>query len=92
MPQPIIEGRCYFKILDDGTLDNIGNNRLTFPQSEAENINIFRRVILLSDDLNDNKNFSDDNWQNTKRVTSVVRWADFSGPHESRLTTILRKL
>lgn len=27
-----------------------------------------------------------------KKVTAIVVWTDFSGPHESRLTTILRRL
>lgn len=29
---------------------------------------------------------------NQKRVTVIVTWIDFSGSHESRLTTVLRKL
>ncbi len=27
-----------------------------------------------------------------KKITALVRWSDFAGSHESRLTTILRKL
>lgn len=41
----------------------------------------FRRQFIVEDMAMDQK-----------KVTSVVKWTDFSGEHESRLTTILRKL
>ncbi len=34
----------------------------------------------------------EDEGSGQKRITVVVQWTDFAGPHESRLTTILRKL
>ena len=43
----------------------------------------FKRQFLIED-------YTDGTQQ--KKVTSVVRWNDFSGDHESRLTTILRKI
>lgn len=41
----------------------------------------FQRQILLEDVNSDQK-----------KVTVIVRWTDSTGPHESKLTTILRKL
>ncbi len=43
----------------------------------------FKRYVLIS---NNGSN------QNQKRFTVVVRWTDFSGAHESKLTTILGKI
>ena len=40
----------------------------------------FQRQIRIEDDS-----------ANSKKVTSIVQWKDFSGTHESRLTTILGK-
>lgn len=90
------EGKCYFKIFTDGHMENIGFSLSAFPQSLAEGIPaekpLFRRAITLSDDLNENGNYTDDDYQNAKRATALVKWTDFSGSHESRLTTILRRL
>lgn len=36
--------------------------------------------------------FIENNGPEQKKVTVIVRWTDFAGPHESRLTTILRKI
>lgn len=36
--------------------------------------------------------FIEDQGSDQKKVTVVVTWIDFSGSHESRLTTILRKI
>ena len=79
-------GVCYFNVDSTGQLNNIGFAQTSFP-SLSEGIptdnQLFRRVILLSDDTD---------YQNQKKVTAVVRWIDFAGTHESRLTTILRKI
>lgn len=78
-------GGCYFKVSQTGELIGIGFALTSFPISTAEvppNNTIFKRAILLSDD---------DDYQNRKEVSAVVTWIDFSGSHESRLTTILRK-
>lgn len=95
LPEP---GYCYFKINSaTGALTNIGTfGQTTFPEALAEGIPsskpVFYRVVLLSDDLNHDKIFSNDDYQNQKEVTVIVRWKDFAGDHESKLTTILRKL
>lgn len=90
-----LAGVCYFNVDSSGQLNNIGFASTSFP-SLSEGIPsdnpLFRRVILLSDDLNHDKNFTNDDYTNQKEVTALVRWTDFSGSHESRLTTILRRL
>lgn len=50
----------------------------------SELIGNFKRQILIEDQTS---SFTDQ-----KTVTVVVKWTDFSGTHESRLTTILRKI
>lgn len=82
--------KCYFKINSGNGVLTFMTSSPTFPSSFAEEIksfdqsNIsFQRVVYLSDDAN---------WQTQKTVTVVVRWTDFAGPHESKLSTILRKL
>lgn len=83
--RPDLETYCYFNTSPSGALQNIGSSA-TFP-STAEGIPpppddpVFRRVITLSDD---------DDYKSAKKITSIVRWTDFSGEHESKLTTILR--
>ncbi|HBQ50640.1 hypothetical protein A3B42_02530 [Candidatus Daviesbacteria bacterium RIFCSPLOWO2_01_FULL_38_10] len=52
----------------------------TSSNSEPITLN-FQRQILIEDQAADQK-----------KVTALVRWSDFAGSHESRLTTILRKL
>lgn len=46
--------------------------------------NGLERQIQISEDAT--------NWNIQKIVTVIVRWIDSTGPHESKLTTILRKL
>lgn len=73
---------CYFKIdTDSGTLIYEGTDLL---YSLAEMIPPFKRVVILSDDSA--------TFDSQKTVTVIVKWTDFSGDHESRLTTILGKL
>lgn len=90
------EGKCYFNIFTDGHMENIGFGLSEFPQFLTEGIPwdkpLFRRTVTLSDDLNENGDYTDDDYQNAKRATAIVKWTDFSGPHESRLTTILRRI
>lgn len=77
---------CYFRVYQD-TLDYIASSQ-TFPTVGTEPIPsdnpIFQRVAIISDDST--------TFQTQKTVTSIVIWTDVSGPHESRLTTILRKI
>ena len=58
----------------------LGAEAISYPPSTA----MFQRIIILSDDSS--------TYSIQKSVTVVVAWTDFSGPHESRLTTILRKI
>lgn len=44
----------------------------------------FKRVVILSD--------TSSTFSSQKTITVIVRWTDFSGNHESKLTTILRKI
>lgn len=87
-------GNCYFNIDSTGQLTNIGIASPVFPQL-AEGIPkvnpVFQRAILLSDDLDHNKKFDDDDYTNQKEVTAIVSWTDFSGSHESKIITILGK-
>lgn len=89
-------GKCYFIVNSTGALSNIGSASPSVPTSSAEGIPainpIFRRVVLLSDDLNHDEIFTNDDYQNQKEVTVIVQWTDFAGEHQSQLTTILRKL
>ena len=73
---------CYFNVDNQGRLTNL--TAASFIPSRAEDIPPFHRAIILSDDAV--------TFASLKTVTAVVRWTDFSGPHESRLTTILRKI
>ncbi len=82
--------KCYFKVDSAGVLINIGFAQQDFPKETAEAIPplpdppIFKRAITLSDDAT--------TYATQKTVTAIVTWTDFSGSHESRLTTILRKI
>ncbi len=72
---------CYFNISIGGVLNYL-SAQTTVPTS-AETISQFKRAIIITDDSS--------SYSLQKTVTSVVTWRDFSGIHESRLTTILRK-
>lgn len=75
---------CYFKF------NGISFQFLTAAQDIPNNAEDplgdgkFKRVIILSDD----PSF----YQDRKNVTVIVRWSDFSGNHDSRLSSILRRL
>ncbi len=76
---------CYFNVTDQGTLNYLTTSS-SLPLS-AQTISllptIFRRAVILSDDAS---------WQTQKKVTVIVTWTDFSGTHQSKLTTILGKI
>ncbi len=82
---------CFFNINNSGVLTyntsygkNPDNpNQETLPPN-SESVPPFKRAIIIYDDV------ASRNTQKT--VTAVVTWSDFSGSHESRLTTILRKI
>lgn len=86
-PPPSGDGRkCYFRVDSNGILTYIGS-QIPLPTTFTENIQygsqLFRRVVLLSDDSG---------YRTQKKVTVVVTWIDFAGTRESKLVTILRKL
>ncbi len=79
--------KCYFTVSPTGVLTHIYSST-SFPTSFYEGIPssvnpLFKRVVLLSDDAH---------YASQKKVTVIVRWSDATGDHESKLTTILRKL
>lgn len=83
---------CFFKLISiSGAIQNIGVG--SFVPSLAEIIpnTPFRRVIILSDS-SASCAIGVACYTVEKIVTSVVTWTDFSGTHESKLTTILRKI
>lgn len=79
---------CYFRFNPNPLYPNNLNyftSNSSFPPSGAEEIPpMFKRVIILSDDAA--------TFPTQKKVTVIVRWSDFAGAHESKLTTYLRKL
>ncbi|MBI2599684.1 prepilin-type N-terminal cleavage/methylation domain-containing protein [Candidatus Daviesbacteria bacterium] len=82
---------CYFKLIPnngskDGTISYLTSSTV-FPPSGTEDVygdGKFNRVIVINDDSN--------TYKVQKTVTVIVRWTDFSGPHESKLTSVLRRL
>ena len=76
---------CYFNINPSGQLQHL-TAAPSIPSGAELINNQFTRVVVLSDEA------AGDLYRSEKRVTVIVTWTDFAGPHESRLTTILRKL
>ena len=78
-------GNCYFKLKTVNSNDlNYLSTSTDLPSSTEVVDPSFKRGIILSDDSS--------TYTTQKTVTVIVNWNDFAGPHESRLTTILRKL
>ncbi len=83
-------GNCYLNVDDTGSNAGALTYITTYtptPTQElplgAENIPPFKRAVMISDDQS--------TFSSQKTVTVIVTWSDFSGEHQSRLTTILRK-
>lgn len=72
---------CYFKLV---ATPNVMMQYIGTSTTNAEIIGEFRRSIILSD--------TPSTYTVEKTVTAVVSWTSFSGSHESRLVTILRKI
>ena len=68
----------------------------TFPSSGAESLSSdqFKRAVILADRATCTTSGITviDCYKREKEATVVVTWTDFSGPHQSRITTILRNL
>lgn len=71
---------CYFWFQPDSDL---GQKLTQNSKDKFEIIGPFERQVQISDDAT---------WDSEKNITVIVRWSDFSGMHESKLTTVLRKL
>ncbi|MDO8573519.1 MAG: hypothetical protein Q7R77_02085 [Candidatus Daviesbacteria bacterium] len=79
------DGPCYF-VFESGILKQ--KTAVNF-----ETLGSFKRQILISDETIATCSATDySKYCNQKTITVVVQWTDFAGPHESKLTTILRKL
>lgn len=78
-------GSCYMKIINSNNLVWVSTSN-NFPTgfAEALNTNQFERAVILSDDPS--------TYTQQKTVTVIVRWQDFAGFAESKLTTILRRV
>lgn len=76
---------CYFRFSSVSSNNiNFLTSSADFPSS-AENIDpMFKRAIIIADDVA--------SYFSQKTVTVIVRWSDFAGAHESKLSTILGKL
>ncbi len=79
---------CFFNINSQGVLNfntsysPVSTQPILPPNSES--IPPFTRAVIITDDST--------TYQIQKIVTVIVTWIDVSGPHESRLTTILRRI
>lgn len=73
---------CYFNIRSNGELQHL--TAQTDIPSGVETIGVFKRVVTLSDEPS--------TYDKQKTVAIIVEWTDFSGKHQSKLTTILGKL
>lgn len=83
---------CFFKLISSsGAIQNIGVGSNVPSLAEIIPNTPFRRVIILSDSSASCAT-GVACYTVEKIVTVQVSWTDFSGNHESRITTILRKI
>lgn len=78
---------CYFRFLSAPSYElSYSLPSIVFPSFVEDPLGDgkFQRVVVLSDDSS--------SYPDQKTATVIVRWSDATGPHDSRLTTILRKL
>lgn len=77
---------CYLNVSSQGELTylTVDSKIPSLAEQIPPDNPAFKRVIILSDDSA--------TYNLQKTVTSIVQWRDFAGEHESKLTTILRKL
>lgn len=77
---------CYFVLNLSASNETLGLDTLgastTFPQNAEVLLNgKFHRAVVISDISS-----------SEKQISVIVSWSDFSGDHQSKLTTVLRKL
>lgn len=75
---------CYFKLASLGQLEFLSSANSNLPESSKLADTQFKRVIVLSDESG--------SYKNEKKVTVIVGWNDYAGEHQSKLTTVLRRL
>lgn len=75
---------CYFKFNSTGFQHLTAASDIPLGSEDPLGDGKFKRVVILSDDSA--------TYQKQKIVTVIVRWVDFSGNHDSKLTTILRNI
>ncbi|MBI2017857.1 prepilin-type N-terminal cleavage/methylation domain-containing protein [Candidatus Daviesbacteria bacterium] len=75
---------CLFELTATGSLQQIN-----IP-TDVQEVEGLRRYIEISDQAACPPLSSNECYKFQKQISAVVTWTDFSGPHESRLTTILR--
>lgn len=74
---------CYYNLTSTNNLDFL-SIAATIPSSAELISNRFQRVVIINDEPS--------RWTVEKKVTVIVTWTDFSGSHESKLTTALRRI
>lgn len=76
---------CYFRLSSSYELNflSAGSTDSKLPANAEVLDTQFKRAVVLEDDGNSG---------NSKKITVVVSWTDFAGDHQSRLSTVLRKL
>ncbi len=77
---------CFFNMTNQGVLNYISTFTpgAKFVPDNAETVGIFKRAVIITDDAA--------TFGSRKTVIVIVTWSDFIGNHQSRLTTILRKI
>lgn len=81
---PNCQPNCYFKFSGAGFQFITAASDIGSWAEDPLGDGKFKRVVVLSDDPG--------SYPDRKEVSVIVGWNDFSGDHQSRLTTIFRKL
>lgn len=77
---------CYFKLSATGLQFLGGGSDIPAGSEDPLGDGRFKRAVILSDES------ASASFSSQKKLTVIVRWSDFSGNHESKLVTYLRKL
>lgn len=83
-------GICYFRISNETTLTQ---GLASTANEDLEGGTFKRQIQVVDQDIcGSGATQTSQCYTKEKQVTSLVRWTDFAGDHESKLTTVLRKL